>query len=89
MGVTVREMLGRIDSRELSEWVAYASIEPFGEKRQDLRFAKLAGTIVEVVKAAVGAKGEPSKIEDFMLKFDPPKQQSVDNMKARLRAISG
>jgi len=87
--MTVREMLARVDSRELSEWMAYSSIEPIGEYRMDLRFAMLACTIVNIIKGATGAKGKPSKIEDFMLKFDPPKQQSMDNMKTRLKMLSG
>ena len=74
---------------EFLDWMAYASIEPIGEKRQDLRFAMLACTIANLVKGAVGSKGKPSKLEDFLLKFDPPKQQSMGNMKAMLRAISG
>ena len=82
--MTVREMLARIDSLELSEWMAYASIEPIGEKRQDLRFAMLACTIANLIKGAVGGKGKPSKMDDFMLKFDPPKQQSDQNMKIML-----
>ncbi len=87
--MTVRELLGRIDSRELSEWIAYASIEPIGENRQDLRFAMLACTIANLVKGAVGSKGKPSKLEDFLLKFDPPKQQSTENMKSMMRMLSG
>lgn len=39
----MRELLGRIDSRELSEWMAYWRIEPFGEEW--LRNAVLCMTI--------------------------------------------
>ena len=82
--MTVREMLGRIDSRELSEWMAYASIEPIGEKRMDMRFAVLNCTIVNLIKSAVGDKGKSAEPEDFMFTFDPPKQQTPEQMKAML-----
>jgi len=39
---TVRELLMRIDSRELSEWMAFYSIEPFGRTRADMRAAMVA-----------------------------------------------
>lgn len=39
LGMTVKELLQRMDSRELSEWMAYYNIEPFGEERADIRQA--------------------------------------------------
>jgi len=74
---------------ELSEWIAFASIEPFGEAREDLRAALICCTIANYIKAANGSKSKPCKIEDFMLKFDPPEQQSTENMKTMLKMLSG
>ena len=85
--MTVREMLSRLDSRELSEWMAYSSIEPIGEYRNDLRFAMLTCTVTNLFKGAVGHKGKASKLDDFLLKFDPPKQQAANDMKAILRGL--
>jgi len=79
--MTVRELLMRIDSRELSEWMAFYSIEPFGELRADMRAAMVAFHI------AAGAGAKDIKIEDFLLKFDPPKQQSLEEIKAVLRGL--
>jgi hypothetical protein len=78
-----------MDALEFQGWMTYASIEPIGEYRMDLRFAMLACTIANLVKGATGTKGKPSKIDDFMLKFDPPKQQSTDKMKSMMRMLSG
>jgi hypothetical protein len=40
---TVRELEQRLDHAELVEWMAYdAAIEPFGDKRADLRAAVVA-----------------------------------------------
>ena len=43
--MTVAEMLHRISSAELTEWIAYAKIEPFGELRNDLRAGVISATI--------------------------------------------
>lgn len=43
--MTVGDMLHRIESRELTEWMAYAQVEPFGEERADLRAGIVAATI--------------------------------------------
>lgn len=38
MGMTLRELLIRMDSRELAEWEAWVGLEgPIGEERADLR----------------------------------------------------
>ncbi len=84
MGKTRHEMLTQMPAPELLEWMAYASIEPIGETRMDMRFAVLACTIANLIKSAAGDKGKPSKPEDFMFTFDPPKQQSPQDMKAML-----
>ncbi len=69
---------------ELSEWQAYSLIEPFGEARADLRSA----TIACVIANANRGKGQPAfKLEDFILKFEPPEQQSKKDMKTVLMGI--
>ena len=70
-----------MDSKELTEWQAFSTIEPFGEERQDLRSAMIACTIANANR---GPKTPAYKLEAFMLKFEPPKQQSTDDMKAML-----
>lgn len=59
-------MLEEITSRELSEWMAYNEIEPFGEDREDLRMGIIASTIANVNRAS-GKK--PYKPQDFMPVF--------------------
>lgn len=48
LGMTVREMLSRIDSAELTEWRAYAMLEPFGEIIADQRHGILTSTLANV-----------------------------------------
>lgn len=60
-------MLAGMSSRELSEWMAYYEIEPFGEWRADVRSAIVAMT---VAAANRGKRQGAPKLEDFMPKFD-------------------
>ena len=43
--MTVRELLQRMDSRELSEWLAYDQTEPIGAVRGDLNAGIISSTI--------------------------------------------
>ncbi|KGD19971.1 hypothetical protein DR60_4353 [Burkholderia pseudomallei] len=45
LGMSVRRTQAEISSAEFGEWIAYFSIEPFGERIADLR----AGTIASVI----------------------------------------
>lgn len=56
----VREMLDRIDSRELSEWTAFHNLEPFGD---DWRRSGLTTAAVYNVNIS---KGKRLGAEDFM-----------------------
>lgn len=44
----MRELLERLDSRELSEWMAYYSIEPWGAERDNLHAGIVAKAIYDV-----------------------------------------
>ncbi len=81
-------MLHQMPSTELSEWIAFASIEPIGEARADMRMAMMCCTFANYFKASQGSKTPPLKLEDFLFKFDPPKQQSDDHMKMILRGLA-
>ncbi len=75
--MTVSELLDRIDSRELSEWIAYYAIEPFGEERGDLRMQRICQVTAQI---AVGKKGRKPKLEDFALFDDKPEQTPQEQM---------
>jgi len=64
----VPELLKRTTSRELSEWMLYEGMEPFGEKRADLRAGIVASTIYNLLK---GEKAKALAPEDFMPRFEP------------------
>ena len=81
----MRELLQRIDSRELAEWQAYYRIEPFGEERADLRNAML---MCEVIRPYLkpGYRVTPA---DFMPFADAPPPMTGDQLLAKAQAIFG
>lgn len=80
-------MLGRITSRQFSEWMAYAQIEPFGEERADLRMGVLASLVSNMFRKAGTTAAKP---EDFLLfaDRDPPEPDSDNDMKSILQAVA-
>lgn len=73
--MTVRELLARIDSRELSEWMAYYELNPFGTVRDDLQAGIIASTIANVNR---GKSDKPFAPADFMPYTDRPQQTEAD-----------
>ena len=83
--MTVRELLARIDSKELSEWMAYYELNPFGTVRDDLQAGIIASTIANVNRGKNDKSFTPS---DFMPYMDKP-EQSEGDMQAVLDALAG
>ncbi|MER3438632.1 MAG: hypothetical protein C4346_14170 [Chloroflexota bacterium] len=46
--MTVGELLRRISSRELTEWMAFFTLEPWGTEVEDWRFGMVASVIANV-----------------------------------------
>ncbi len=61
-------MLARIDSAELTDWMAYYRIDPWGGERGDLQ-AGIVASMVGNVNLKDGA--EPLGPSDFALTFGP------------------
>lgn len=51
------------------EWVAYDEVEPFGERRADLRNGLMCATIANCHRDSTRSK--PFKATDFIIDFDP------------------
>lgn len=91
MGMTVRELLERVDSRELSEWMIYFEMEPWGTDVEDWRAGMVASTIANVNRDPK-KQIKPYDPEDFMLKRvpeeierqSPEEQAHVMNMWGRV-----
>ena len=63
--MSVRKAQKEINAAEFAEWVAYYSLDPFGEERADLRIAQL-DAIIATVNAPKGRRFRP---KDFMFDF--------------------
>lgn len=77
-----------ITAQELLEWYVLEKIDPFGQKREDHRFALLAS----VVANAAGSKkpdGKQFTSDDFMLKFKEQEEQiqSAEHIERMFRAV--
>ena len=59
MGCTVGELLGRIDSRELSEWIAFERVEPYPDPFY--LTGLVCATLVNVVNALAGSKARAGR----------------------------
>jgi len=63
LGRTVAELESSLGSRELTEWLAYYKLEPFGQERDNWHTGVLASMYANVHKAS----GKPaSKPSDFI-----------------------
>lgn len=74
----VAELLDRISSRELTEWMAFYGVEPFGSRAEYYGHAIVAKTVADVNRKK-GTKAYD--IEDFIPKFEQ-EIQTVDQMLA-------
>lgn len=81
--MTVRQLLARIGSDELTEWMAYSGLEPFGDVRSDYRAGVLAAVAVNS-NPWRSRDARPATPADFFPPTDAPaaRPQSVDEMKA-------
>jgi hypothetical protein len=81
LGCTVRELLNRIDQRELAEWIAFYQFEPFGDERADYRQA-LTTCVIANANRDKDKKPTPFTPEDFMIgRKPPPKEQTWKEMR--------
>jgi len=75
--MTVAELLARISSKELTEWMVFSQIEPFGADAGYLGHAITASTIANTNRN----KGQkPYEVSEFMPKFEKKKEQSIEQM---------
>lgn len=67
MGRTVAELGAALTSAELTEWLAYEQLEPWGEERMDWRFAVLDSLLANQWR---GRGDRPVMPEAFVPDFD-------------------
>jgi len=87
--MSVKQLLQTLDSKELSEWAAYYSLEPFGYFRSaDLPASIIASTLANCNRTKNSKTFTP---KDFMLVGEHSKKQVMeeDEMKSILQAMTG
>jgi len=82
--MTVKELLARIDSRELSEWMAYFSLEPWGTEVEDWRAGLVASTVANVNRDEKKRK-KPFEPKDFIpQRAKPPVEEQSPEEQAKI-----
>lgn len=74
--MTVAELLERISSEELSEWMEFYRLEPFGTEAEMLGHAITSSVVANANRGRGDREYKPA---DFMPKFER-QEQSVDEM---------
>jgi hypothetical protein len=93
--MTVGELMGRINARELTEWSAYETVTgPIGPERADLHAAMIAAAITNAMGGKAGNK--PATPDDFMPVWDEQAraaggrpQQTTEEQITMARALIG
>lgn len=73
----VSELLERMSSSEISEWMAFSRLEPFGAEAEYVGHAITAATVANVNRRK---EQKAFQYTDFIPRFEPEKKQSVDEM---------
>ncbi|HET8684973.1 MAG TPA: hypothetical protein VFM54_24335 [Micromonosporaceae bacterium] len=74
LGCTVRELLARIDSRELTEWLVYEQLYgPLGPDRDD----QLAALVAATVANALRSRGPAQKVSAFVPRWSAEPEQDT------------
>ena len=72
-----------IDAAEFAEWMAYYSLEPWGQERGDLR----AGIVASVIANTQRGKGKAFTPQDFMPQFEAPKRKKKKQTPQEMQSI--
>lgn len=74
-----------MSSLEFTEWIAYAKLEPFGERRADWRAAQIVAMLANVNRG----KGQRAyEVKDFLLQFGRPEPQSWEHQLRIVEALN-
>lgn len=84
LGCTVSELLDRVDSAELTEWIAFDSVEPIGAWRFDFQFGMLMALQANMHRRPGRKPYEP---QDFM-PFLPKPEQDLNIMQDQFMAFA-
>ena len=74
--MTVSELLDRVSSQELTEWMAFYSLEPFGYVG-NLHGHAITASVIAEVNRNNKVKSEPFTANDFIPREEDPQAKKV------------
>ena len=79
-----RHLLSELTSRDISDWIAYSVVEPFGSEKEDSRFGVLACLYANAHRK----KGQKSlTVNDFFPRYGEKQKQTADDHKAMMNLL--
>lgn len=78
LGKTVRQLLAEIDSEELTEWIAFERIEPFGSPMDDFRAGQVCATVANYAGKVRNNEAAAAQPGDFMPMLRSPAERKPD-----------
>jgi hypothetical protein len=87
LGMTVGELLEKVGSSEIAEWMAFAGLEPFGAEADDLRAGLMPALTVNMNRAEGADTISPFEFFPWHEKPAPPKpiELSPEELAERIR----
>jgi hypothetical protein len=70
LGIPVGELQNRLTASEFAEYLAYYSIEPFGDLRSDFQTGIVASILQNLILGFGGSKEKPTVPLDFVIHGD-------------------
>jgi hypothetical protein len=84
--MTVADLDSRLDSSELTEWMAYENMTgPLGRRRNDIQAATIAATIANANR---GKGSRKFKLSDFLIPYGRSDRQSPEQMLAAIKRLN-
>jgi hypothetical protein len=81
----VDDMLKRMSSRLMAEWMAYYSLEPFGDQLQDIHLSNITASLANANRKRGSGTVQPKEFRLWkeVRQFDP--QEFYDRLKSAFK----
>lgn len=84
--MTVADLDSRLDSSELTEWMAYEDLAgPLGQRRNDIQAATIAATIANANR---GKGGRKFKLSDFLIPYGGSERKSPEQLLSAIKSMN-
>lgn len=87
--MTVAELLSRISSQELTEWMAFYQLEPFGSLQDEYRSGMIASVMANTVRDEKKRRDPYHPIEFMRDNFIDKKEHEAQNLLTKAMKLFG